>query len=162
RRVRRREGDRRRPGIGLGCLEGVHAPGDEHGQLLRPPAARAGHSVRHRRREPIVTRRKRNDGVEQINTSDAVAAPRAAATMEGAVPLRSLLFVPGDDERKLAKALTCAADALILDLEDSVSPARKAHAREHVAELLEAVRASRRPAGTPDDSMFARSLWVRI
>ena len=44
--------------------------------------------------------------------------------------MRSLLFVPGDDERKIAKGLACAADALILDLEDAVAPARKAVARE--------------------------------
>ena len=44
--------------------------------------------------------------------------------------MRSLLFVPGDDERKLAKGLASAADALILDLEDSVAADRKATARE--------------------------------
>ena len=46
RRVRRREGDRRRPRVGVGRLEGVHAPGDEHGQLLHRAAARAGRRVR--------------------------------------------------------------------------------------------------------------------
>ncbi len=51
--------------------------------------------------------------------------------------LRSLLFVPGDSERKFAKAQTSGADALILDLEDSVAPAQKAVAREHVARLLD-------------------------
>jgi citrate lyase beta subunit len=44
--------------------------------------------------------------------------------------IRSLLFVPADSERKIAKALDCAADALILDLEDSVTPDRKPAARE--------------------------------
>lgn len=44
--------------------------------------------------------------------------------------IRSLLFVPGDSERKIAKALTSAADALILDLEDSVVPASRPSARE--------------------------------
>jgi citrate lyase subunit beta / citryl-CoA lyase len=43
--------------------------------------------------------------------------------------MRSLLFVPGDDERKLGKALTSGADAIIIDLEDSVASARKAEAR---------------------------------
>ena len=33
--------------------------------------------------------------------------------------MRSLLFIPGDDERKLAKGVGAGADALILDLEDS-------------------------------------------
>jgi citrate lyase subunit beta/citryl-CoA lyase len=43
--------------------------------------------------------------------------------------LRSMLFVPADSERKLAKALDCPADVLILDLEDSVADARKPTAR---------------------------------
>src|SRR5687768_9965996 len=43
--------------------------------------------------------------------------------------MRSLLFVPADSEKKLGKALTSGADALILDLEDSVSAERKAQAR---------------------------------
>ncbi len=51
--------------------------------------------------------------------------------------LRSLLFVPGDSERKFARAKTCGADALILDLEDSVVPAQKARARDQVAAWLD-------------------------
>src|SRR5258706_1175384 len=50
--------------------------------------------------------------------------------------LRSLLFVPADSERKFAKASGIGADALILDLEDSVAPGRKAFARGEVKELL--------------------------
>ncbi len=50
--------------------------------------------------------------------------------------MRSLLFVPGDDERKIAKGLGSVADALILDLEDAVAPARKGAARELVAKTL--------------------------
>src|ERR1700741_1171514 len=50
--------------------------------------------------------------------------------------LRSLLFVPADSERKFAKATSVGADALILDLEDSVAPGRKAFARGAVKELL--------------------------
>jgi len=50
--------------------------------------------------------------------------------------LRSLLFVPADSERKFAKATGIGADALILDLEDSVAPGRKALARGAVKELL--------------------------
>ena len=38
RRVRRREGDRRRPRVGLRRLEVLHAPGDEHRQLLHAPS----------------------------------------------------------------------------------------------------------------------------
>lgn len=47
-----------------------------------------------------------------------------------ALRLRSLLFVPADSERKLAKAAGSPADVLILDLEDSVTDARKAAARD--------------------------------
>ena len=50
--------------------------------------------------------------------------------------MRSLLFVPGDDDRKISKALESAADALILDLEDSVAPARKDAARALCAGVL--------------------------
>ncbi len=51
--------------------------------------------------------------------------------------LRSLLFVPGDSERKFAKAQTIGADALILDLEDSVAPSKKHEARAAVSALLD-------------------------
>jgi len=51
--------------------------------------------------------------------------------------LRSLLFVPGDSERKFARAQTTGADALILDLEDSVAPPQKAAARKQVAAWLD-------------------------
>ena len=51
--------------------------------------------------------------------------------------LRSLLFVPGDSERKFAKAIASGADALILDLEDSVAPPQKAAARARVAGLVD-------------------------
>ncbi|MGQ0672161.1 MAG: HpcH/HpaI aldolase/citrate lyase family protein [Hyphomicrobium sp.] len=51
--------------------------------------------------------------------------------------MRSLLFVPGDQDRKLAKALTFGADALILDLEDSVAPDRKPAARAETRSFLQ-------------------------
>ncbi len=50
--------------------------------------------------------------------------------------LRSLLFVPGDRPERFAKAAASGADAVILDLEDSVSAANKAVAREAVAAWL--------------------------
>ncbi|MCA0030628.1 HpcH/HpaI aldolase/citrate lyase family protein [Mesorhizobium sp. B263B2A] len=43
--------------------------------------------------------------------------------------MRSLLFVPGDSERKLEKGLGAGADVVIVDLEDSVAPQNKATAR---------------------------------
>ncbi len=52
--------------------------------------------------------------------------------------LRSLLFVPGDSEKKFAKASGIGADALILDLEDSVAPDQKPLARAMVSGLLDA------------------------
>ena len=50
--------------------------------------------------------------------------------------LRSLLFVPGDRPERMIKALGLGADALILDLEDSVAPGAKAAARAHVTAFL--------------------------
>jgi len=62
--------------------------------------------------------------------------------------LRSLLFVPGDRADRMEKALRAGADALILDLEDSVAASAKAEARRNVARFLE---------GHP-----GANLWVRI
>ena len=63
---------------------------------------------------------------------------------------RSWLFVPGDSPDKIAKAATSGADALILDLEDAVAPARKPLARQTIAAAL--------AAADPDGPR----LWVRI
>ena len=64
-------------------------------------------------------------------------------------PARSWLFAPGSDARKLGKAADGEADVVLVDLEDSVAPDRKAEARETVREFLD----------TRDDR---RRLWVRI
>jgi citrate lyase subunit beta/citryl-CoA lyase len=50
--------------------------------------------------------------------------------------LRSLLFVPGDRPERMDKALWTQADALILDLEDAVAPARKDEPRAAVVNFL--------------------------
>ncbi|MGQ3099532.1 MAG: HpcH/HpaI aldolase/citrate lyase family protein [Sphingopyxis solisilvae] len=50
--------------------------------------------------------------------------------------LRSLLFVPGDRPERFAKAAASGADAIILDLEDSVSLANKDAARHAIADYL--------------------------
>jgi len=50
--------------------------------------------------------------------------------------LRSLLFVPGDRPDRMAKAAAAGADALILDLEDSVAAEKKTDARQAVAMFL--------------------------
>ena len=51
--------------------------------------------------------------------------------------IRSLLFVPASDPRKIAKARSVGADAIILDLEDSVTPSELPRARAAVVEALE-------------------------
>lgn len=66
-------------------------------------------------------------------------------------PIRSFLFVPADSDKKINKAMQTAADALVLDLEDSVMPSRKALARDTVKELLKSAPAD-----------YRGSLWVRI
>ena len=63
--------------------------------------------------------------------------------------LRSWLFVPADSNKKMMKALESGADAIIFDLEDSVSPAQKPIARELLTLLPE------RRDGEPER-------WVRI
>ena len=65
--------------------------------------------------------------------------------------LRSLLFVPGDSERKLAKSESSRADALVLDLEDAVAADRTEVARTMVLEYLRAHR-----------DRSSSQLWVRI
>ena len=65
--------------------------------------------------------------------------------------IRSWLFVPADSERKLEKARSNPADALILDLEDSVSNDRQAIARQMCCAYLRQ-RTDRR----------VQQLWVRI
>ena len=51
--------------------------------------------------------------------------------------MRSLLFIPADSERKLARGPQSGADALILDLEDSVAPANRPAARRLTRGFLE-------------------------
>ncbi len=50
--------------------------------------------------------------------------------------LRNPLFAPADSERKVTKALGSPADAVILDLEDSITPTAKVAARGATAALL--------------------------
>jgi citrate lyase subunit beta/citryl-CoA lyase len=79
------------------------------------------------------------------------AVSTRSAPQGTAWPLRSMLFVPGDSERKLAKAQAVPADALIVDLEDSVDATRKEAARALCVELSQ-----------QRSSLRARSFWVRI
>jgi citrate lyase subunit beta/citryl-CoA lyase len=52
--------------------------------------------------------------------------------------IRSLLFVPANGGSKLDKAMASGADAIIIDLEDSITPDRKAEARTAALEFLKA------------------------
>src|SRR5262245_11227442 len=63
---------------------------------------------------------------------------------------RSLHFVPGGNERMIAKALTLPVDGLILDLEDAVPPERKAATRPIVRQWLEKL------------DFGGRERWVRM
>jgi citrate lyase subunit beta/citryl-CoA lyase len=58
--------------------------------------------------------------------------------------MRSLLFVPADGGSKLDKAVASGADAVILDLEDSVAPERKGTARQAAADFLQAATAQKK------------------
>lgn len=59
--------------------------------------------------------------------------------------MRSWLFIPADSPRKLEKGLTCGADILILDLEDSVAPDAKDTARKIAAEFLRTAASDQGP-----------------
>jgi len=60
--------------------------------------------------------------------------------------MRSLLFVPADSTRKLDRAMTSGADALIVDLEDSIALDAKVRARESAAAFLrDTVATAQRP-----------------
>src|SRR4030095_10158881 len=63
---------------------------------------------------------------------------------------RSLHFVPGGNEKMIAKALTLPADGLILDLEDAVAPDLKAAPRPIVTRWLTAL------------DFGGRERWVRM
>ncbi|MFC6283522.1 MULTISPECIES: HpcH/HpaI aldolase/citrate lyase family protein [Polaromonas] len=69
-------------------------------------------------------------------------------------PLRSMLFIPADSERKLSKGDATGADALILDLEDAVAPSRTHIARGMALDYLRS-----RSAGA---GRGKQQLWVRI
>jgi citrate lyase subunit beta/citryl-CoA lyase len=62
--------------------------------------------------------------------------------------MRSFLFVPGDSVRKFESAKKTAADALILDLEDSIAPEQKVAARGITREMLN--------SRNPDQKMYVR------
>ena len=83
-------------------------------------------------------------------------------------PRRSVLYMPGSNERALQKATAIPADALILDLEDAVAPDEKAAARERVAAMVRARPYGRRevvirvmPSRRPGGSTISALRWRR-
>src|SRR5262249_21958438 len=87
-------------------------------------------------------------------------AARGTGAMQGR-PRRSVLYMPGSNERALEKAKTIPADALIFDLEDAVAPDAKPLARDQVSaavrnggyggrEIVIRVNALETPWGTED------------
>jgi citrate lyase subunit beta/citryl-CoA lyase len=66
--------------------------------------------------------------------------------------MRSVFYVPGNNEKMVGKAPEIAVDLLTLDLEDSVPPAEKPKAREMIQEYLKTQR----------EKQFSPSLYVRI
>jgi citrate lyase subunit beta / citryl-CoA lyase len=60
--------------------------------------------------------------------------------------LSSFLFVPGDQAARFSKAAHSAAEAVIVDLEDAVSPANKPMARAQLAEAVAIIHAANKPA----------------
>ena len=79
----------------------------------------------------------------------------AAAQDPGMTHPRSWLFVPADSERKIGKALASAADAIILDLEDSVAPEPESR-RPRAGPQSRARRQCAGPVGA------RQSAWQRI
>ncbi len=68
------------------------------------------------------------------------------------LPLRSMLFIPADSEKKLSKVDACGADAVILDLEDAIAPENKPLARKLATDFMK----ERPPIGRKVQ------LWVRV
>ena len=83
RRIRRREGNRRRPRVGLRRLEGLHAPADQHRELVHRPAAGAGNHVR------------------GVKTRELTwVSPQASPSGWGAAPLPVRPSAPGNRTRR--------------------------------------------------------------
>jgi len=79
-----------------------------------------------------------------------MAESEPAVDVDSVRLIRSFLYVPGDRDDRVAKALASEADAVIIDLEDAVAASAKRAARSTVAVTLAAPGIER------------RGLWVRI
>src|SRR3989475_9849502 len=60
------------------------------------------------------------------------------------VLLRSWMFVPGDRQKMIDKAVALPVDAILLDIEDGVAPAAKETARKQIAESLDRIAAQKK------------------
>ena len=72
--------------------------------------------------------------------------------------LRSWMFVPGDRQRMIDKALGLNVDAIMMDIEDGVTPAEKETARRQIASSLEALA----PRLAADPSLRTPARYVRV
>src|SRR5256712_2943679 len=111
-------------------------------------ARRARQSGSRNRARPLPRRSgKRRPGGHEARAHADRARPRAASggrgiafhlvdRAAGAAVIRSFLFVPANVPRRVEKGLTLEADAVILDLEDSVAPSDKAPSRDAVVQVL--------------------------
>src|SRR5205085_1990204 len=79
---------------------------------------------------------RRPAGGDRPEPQGALRRDRAVTASASFRPRRSVLYMPGANERALEKAKTLSVDALILDLEDSVAPDAKAVAREYVVRAV--------------------------
>lgn len=73
-------------------------------------------------------------------------------------PHRSYLFVPGNRQERFEKALSCGADAVIIDLEDAVPPDQKDAARSQVAGWLAISNPVVLRINAPDTRWFAQDV----
>jgi len=72
--------------------------------------------------------------------------------------LRSWMFVPGDRQKMIDKALALSVDAILLDIEDGVAPAAKETARKQIAESLDRIAAQQKD----NPSFHTPARYVRI
>src|SRR5262249_43655989 len=131
--------------VGVGHYHRHHHRQSRHERgALSTSGVRGRHAACHhrgRRQAPLeISRGRRHRRVHppllQPGRQACRRMPAQRLHSDAAGLMRSLLFVPADSPSKLGKALSCGADAIILDLEDSISPERKEAARAGAAGFL--------------------------
>src|SRR4029079_7329275 len=123
------------------------AGGGPSAQHLQPRPPRHGRAIGI---HPIAARQtdaeQAQPGWRVCPTGDGHRSRHSAPRHAGGMMMRSLLFVPADGGSKLDKAFASGADAIILDLEDSIAHERKDAARASAAAFLRnAVMQAERP-----------------